>query len=78
MKILKLLEGSRTGISITALSEKLHVKYETVKNAISFLARCGLLELSAEKHGGLVYEYVKFSDLGLKVAEVMKNDVLDR
>lgn len=78
MRILKALEGPKAGVSITALSEELHVKYETVRNAISFLTSCGLLELSAEKHGRLSYEYVKLTDLGIKVAEVLKNDVLHK
>lgn len=78
IKILKLLRNSESGISITAISEKLDVKYETVSSAVSFLENCGLLKLSTEKHGGLVYHYVKLSDLGVRVAEVMKDDVLNR
>lgn len=67
-KILVLLEKTQDKLSITAISKELGIKYETVHKAITFLKLCGLLEVSTEKHGDLVYEYVHLSVLGKKVA----------
>ena len=68
LKILILLEKSHDKFSITTISKKLGIKHETARNSIAFLIPCGLLELSTEKHGSLVYEYVQLSNLGRKVA----------
>ena len=78
LKILILLEGSHGKFSVAAISEKLGIKHETVRNSIAFFISCGLLELSTEKHGSLIYEYVQLSDLGRKVAGGINHAVLDR
>ena len=78
LKILVLLEESHGKLSITAISEKLGIKHETARNSIAFLISCGLLELSTEKHGSLVYEYVELSDLGRKVAGGIDHAVFNR
>ena len=76
-KILFLLEKTQDKLSITAISKDLGIKYETARKAITFLKFCGLLELSTEKHGGPVYEYVQFSILGRKVAGGVDHAILD-
>ena len=78
LKILVLLEKSHDKFSTTAISKKLGTKHETAHNSIAFLTLCGLLELSTEKHGSLVYEYVQLSDLGRKVAGGINHAVFNR
>lgn len=78
LKILVLLEKTYDKFSITAISKKLGIKHETARNAIAFLISCGLLELSTQKHGSLVYGYVQLSNLGRKVAGGIDHAVLNR
>ena len=78
LKILVLLEKTHDKLSITAISKELGIKHETARNSIAFLISCGLLELSIERHGRLVYEYVRLSDLGRKVAGGINHAVLNR
>ena len=78
LKILVLLEKSHDKFSITAISKKLGIKHETARKSIAFLKSCGLLELSSEKHGSLVYEYVQLSNLGRKVAGGINHAALNR
>ena len=78
LKILVLLEKTHDRLSITAISKKLDIKHETARNSIAFLISCGLVELSTEKHGSLVYEYVQLSDLGRKVAGGIDHAVFNR
>ena len=77
LKILFLLEKTPDKLSITAISKDLSIKHETARKAITFLNFCGLLELSTEKHGGLVYEYVQLSILGRKVTGGVDHTILD-
>ena len=78
IKILVVLKDSCDKLSVTALAQKLGVKYETIRNSISFLIACGLLKKLSEKHGRLIYEYLTLSDLGKKVAEAIDHNVLDQ